>query len=213
MKSFETNQGPKQEIREFLAQQVRHLKTPHVLTLPGREGLCVQTLRKANPRTIFRCVERNAADATKVEEAQGVLVERATLFESLSAVRIPTTHLDLAFFDYLGTMSYSTINDLRALLSNRCLVHGGKHLTLAITLLKSARSWGDEQRDLFGHAVDDLDGDSEALYQDHLLRNQVILTSIFNQHGAGGMLVRKEIYQATPESTPMLFYCWRLRID
>jgi hypothetical protein len=155
LRSFETEIGKKQACRDALCLIARsYLGDPKkILTLPGRELLCVKTFKKHFPSSNILGIERNTDDF-EIICSKGVNCTNATVREYVSNQTLPTQHLDLVFLDYFSYLSPEIITDITSLLKNRNLLHKGKPFVLGLTLMKAMRGSKDETLDFMRDYID-----------------------------------------------------------
>ena len=214
MKSFETDQGSKQKVRDSLVAQAKeHLPHVHkILTLPGREALCVKTFRKHFPAATLRGVERNKEDWKKIT-SQGIDCIHGTVQDYSSQVTTPTLHHDVVFLDYFSFLNEDVLSGIESIVWNPYILHKNKQCILGITLMKAIRQEKDEMLELIRNnihlevkeePVNNLDMVGRALLSKIMTKNRKTLTSV--------ELLDSLEYSAGEGSSTMYFFCFKVLI-
>jgi hypothetical protein len=148
MKSFETSQGPKQQVRDSIVSLAKdHIPHVHkILTLPGREALCVKTFQKHFPNSSIRGIERNKEDWQKIVD-KGIDCIQGTVQDYASQVTSPTLHHDIVFLDYFSFFNKDVLTGIEDVVWNPYILHADKPTILGITLAKAIRHEKDEMLD------------------------------------------------------------------
>lgn len=206
-KSFETNQGDKQLVRELLIKHAEDPKT--ILTLPGRKMLCAKAFKKEWPKANAIAVERNPEDWESI--SQSLLCYNCDLKTYLRSQTIKVSHLDLAFLDYFSFLNASVEEDIQLLLKNENLLHPNKSTILGITLMKAMRGEAEDtlekmKKTIFDGNYKDRQNSLEEVgtYLTHFMIDTTIDISISFR------LLESLEYKADSGSASMYFFCFKV---
>lgn len=210
IKSFETQIGPKQLVRNLL---VKHTESPFtILTLPGRKMLCHKTFKKAWPKSTVIGIERLRSDWEEISKQ--MLCYHCDVRSYIEMQKFQCSHLDLVFLDYFSFLNSSVEDDIRSLLRNENILHTGKSTVLGITLMKAIR--GDSMETLGKMKSTIFDGkfikrennvEEVSRYLAHFMIDVTIDFPISFE------LLEKFEYRADEEggSTPMYFFLFKIQ--
>jgi hypothetical protein len=207
-KSFEINEGPKQNIRNLLVKNSPI--TPNaILTLPGRKMLCVETFKKAWPNVTVIGIERSREDWETI--SQKMLCYNCDVKTYIDRQQNGMSHLDLVFLDYFTYLNTSVEEDIASLLLSDNLLHKGKTTILGITLSKGIRSEADEmllrmKKSAFNYDRRKITNNLTDVGD--YLTNKMIDVTI--QREMGIELTDSIEYKAGEGSSTMYFYCFKI---
>jgi hypothetical protein len=212
-KSFEIKKGPKQSCRELLCHHASNLPTTpkRIFTLPGKEILCVKTFKKHFPKAQITGIERDPAIFEIICD-KGVSCLNANIRQYVYSNNIPTNHFDVVFLDYYSYLNEDVIQDIKAFLANRNIIHKGKPFVLGITLLKAIRGQVEEANQFMRNNI--YNGHKQEVantvqYVGDSLKN--FISSEFL--GLKSIkLVEAHDYKAIKTSSPMYFFCFTIEI-
>lgn len=212
-KSFETSVGEKQRCRDLLcsrSKEVLGTSIKKILTLPSREALCYHTFNKAFKRAKIVCIERDL-DICEDLWKQDIDCINTTIQDYAQEKTRVEQHHDVLFLDYYSFMSKSILEDLKALIKNRNILHKGKRAVIGITLMKGMRQNKDETLKIMQNYIykgerlvmsNTVDSVGEALC--NFLGCEFELDEVTD-------LDRIE-YRAQDNSTPMYFYTIAIKV-
>jgi len=206
-KSFETQKGPKQHVRDLL---VKHTQNPQtILTLPGRKMLCVDTFKKSWPKATVLGIERLKEDWEEI--SQKMLCYNCDIRSYIELQKIKVNHLDLIFLDYFSFLNSSVEDDIKALLRNENLLHPNKSSILGITLMKSMRGESEEtlnkmKTTIFDGKHKNRENSLEEVgqYLTHFMIDSTIDFPISFE------LLENIEYKADKNSSSMYFFCFKI---
>lgn len=141
MRSFETKIGPKQLCRDMLVLQAKnHIpQVNKILTLPGKEALCVKTFKKSFKKVNIVGIERDEEIFNYITDKHGINCLNCDVREYVESCSIKSQHHDIVFLDYYSYLNDNIIKDLKVFISNDNICHKDKPFILGITLMKAMR--------------------------------------------------------------------------
>jgi hypothetical protein len=138
-KSFETSKA-KQACRDKLVELTKeHIVYPKLfVTLPSKFSLCAKTFKNTFKKTNIIGIERDPDIFNQICQ-DGIYCVNSNIRQWVHAQTIPTTHVDVIFMDYYSYLHEGIVDDIKAFLNNKNILHDNKRCLLALTLSKGMR--------------------------------------------------------------------------
>ena len=149
MKAFETNLGPKQEVRNLICSHSENIipNVKKIFTLPSKEALCYYTFKERFPKANISCIERDESIA-RILWDKDIECQVTTIKDYAKSKVTLERHHDIVFLDYYSFLSAGILDEIKTFVTNDNIIHPNKDVIVGITLMKAMRRDGEKTLDL-----------------------------------------------------------------